>query len=73
LRTEFLYLDRAAPPEPAEQIRHYQEIVQAFGSRPVVIRTLDAGSDKAIPFLVLPAQDNPALGLRGIRASLWRP
>jgi phosphoenolpyruvate-protein kinase (PTS system EI component) len=37
------------------------------------VRTLDAGSDKPLPFLAMPAQDNPALGLRGIRASLWRP
>ena len=73
LRTEFLYLDRADPPDQAEQSRSYQEIVSAFGNRPVVVRTLDAGSDKPIPFLAMPAQDNPALGLRGIRVSLWRP
>src|SRR6185503_2878860 len=73
LRTEFLYLDRADPPDQAEQSRSYQEIVSAFGNRPVVIRTLDAGSDKPIPFLEMPPQDNPALGLRGIRVSLWRP
>ncbi len=73
LRTEFLFLDRELAPGVDEQARHYQEIVDAFGTRPVVIRTLDAGSDKAIPFLAMPAQDNPALGLRGIRASLWRP
>ena len=73
LRTEFLFLDRVAPPDVDEQSRSYQEIAAAFGNRPVVIRTLDAGSDKPIPFLEMPAQDNPALGLRGIRASLWRP
>ena len=73
LRTEFLFLDRDRAPGADEQARHYQEIVDAFGVRPVVIRTLDAGSDKAMPFLAMPAQDNPALGLRGIRASLWRP
>jgi phosphocarrier protein FPr/phosphocarrier protein len=44
-----------------------------MAGRPVVVRTLDAGSDKPIPFLAMPRQDNPALGLRGIRASLWRP
>jgi multiphosphoryl transfer protein len=73
LRTEFLFLDRADPPDQAEQSRSYQEIASAFGNRPVVVRTLDAGSDKPIPFLEMPAQDNPALGLRGIRVSLWRP
>jgi phosphocarrier protein FPr/phosphocarrier protein len=73
LRTEFLFLDREQAPEAAEQARCYQEIVDAFAGRPVVIRTLDAGGDKPMPFLPMPPQDNPALGLRGIRASLWRP
>jgi phosphoenolpyruvate-protein phosphotransferase len=73
LRTEFLYLDRSEPPGTEEQREHYQAIVDAMDGRPVVVRTLDAGSDKPIPFLEMPPQDNPALGLRGIRASLWRP
>lgn len=73
LRTEFLFLDRLEPPEASEQLEQYQAVVNAFSGRPVVVRTLDAGSDKPIPFLAMPAQDNPALGLRGIRASLWRP
>jgi phosphocarrier protein FPr/phosphocarrier protein len=73
LRTEFLFLDRGEPPDLAEQLGHYQAIVTHFAGRPVVIRTLDAGSDKPIPFLPMPEQENPALGLRGIRASLWRP
>ena len=73
LRTEFLFLDRLEPPDVAEQLAQYQAVVDTFSGRPVVVRTLDAGSDKPIPFLAMPAQDNPALGLRGIRASLWRP
>ncbi len=73
LRTEFLFLDRNQPPDTTEQARQYQQVVEAFGGRPVVVRTLDAGNDKSIPFLPMPPQDNPALGLRGIRASLWRP
>jgi phosphocarrier protein FPr/phosphocarrier protein len=73
LRTEFLFLDRLEPPDIAEQLAQYQAVVDTFSGRPVVVRTLDAGSDKPIPFLAMPAQDNPALGLRGIRASLWRP
>jgi phosphocarrier protein FPr/phosphocarrier protein len=73
LRTEFLFLDREHPPGQDEQARRYQEIVAAFDGRPVVIRTLDAGGDKPMPFLSMPPQPNPALGLRGIRASLRRP
>ncbi len=73
LRTEFLFLDRAEAPDAGEQTRQYQQFVEAFAGRPVVVRTLDAGGDKVIPFLAMPPQDNPALGLRGIRASLWRP
>ena len=44
-----------------------------LGSRPLIIRTLDIGGDKPIPYLPLPPEDNPALGLRGVRTSLWRP
>jgi phosphocarrier protein FPr/phosphocarrier protein len=73
LRTEFLFLDRLDPPDVGEQRRNYQEIANAFAGRPVVFRTLDAGGDKPMAFLALPSEDNPALGLRGIRASLWRP
>jgi phosphocarrier protein FPr/phosphocarrier protein len=73
LRTEFLFLDRNEPPDEHEQTRHYQQVVDCFAGRAVVIRTLDAGSDKPIPFLPMPRQENPALGLRGIRASLSQP
>lgn len=73
LRTEFLFLDRAAPPTVEEQTAACQNIVTAFGGRPVVIRTLDAGSDKPLRYLPLPRGENPALGVRGIRAGLWRP
>jgi phosphoenolpyruvate-protein kinase (PTS system EI component) len=73
LRTEFLFLDRKTAPAVAEQAAHYQRIVDAFGGRPVVIRTLDAGGDKPIEYLPLPREENPALGLRGVRTSLWQP
>jgi phosphocarrier protein FPr/phosphocarrier protein len=73
LRTEFLFLERDAPPDEEEQLRQYQGIATTLDGRPLVIRTLDAGGDKPIPYLPLPAEPNPALGLRGVRTSLWRP
>jgi multiphosphoryl transfer protein len=73
LRTEFLFLDRSEPPDENEQAREYQEIANALGGRPLTIRTLDIGGDKPIPYLPLPREENPALGLRGLRTSLWRP
>jgi phosphoenolpyruvate-protein phosphotransferase len=73
LRTEFLFLERATAPEESEQLRCYQQVASVLGGRPLVIRTMDIGGDKPIPYLPLPPEDNPALGLRGIRTSLWRP
>ena len=73
LRSEFLFLDRRQPPDEDEQARAYQAIAAALGSRPLTIRTLDIGGDKPIPYLPLPREDNPALGLRGLRTSLWQP
>ena len=73
LRTEFLFLERESAPDEHEQIARYQEIADALAGRPFVIRTLDIGGDKPIPYLPLPTEDNPALGLRGVRTSLWRP
>jgi phosphocarrier protein FPr/phosphocarrier protein len=73
LRTEFLFLEREQPPTEDEQLQQYQGIAKALEGRPLVIRTLDIGGDKPIPYLPLPAEENPALGLRGVRTSLWRP
>ena len=73
LRTEFLFFDRGTPPDVEQQLEAYQKIVSGFRGRPVVIRTLDAGSDKPLPYLALPDGENPALGVRGVRASLWQP
>lgn len=73
LRTEFLFLERREPPTEKEQAQEYQAIATALGGRPLTIRTLDIGGDKPIPYLPLPREDNPALGLRGLRTSLWRP
>jgi multiphosphoryl transfer protein len=73
LRTEFLFLERQSPPDEEEQATQYQHIANALGGRPLTLRTLDIGGDKPIPYLPLPHEDNPALGLRGVRTSLWRP
>src|SRR5262249_47641135 len=73
LRTEFLFLERTTAPDEAEQLRCYQRVADRLGPRPLVIRTLDVGGDKPIAYLPLPPEENPALGLRGIRTSLWRP
>ncbi len=73
LRTEFLFLERRAAPDAKEQLAEYQRIAAALEGRTVAIRTLDIGGDKPIAYLPLPREDNPALGLRGVRTSLWRP
>jgi phosphocarrier protein FPr/phosphocarrier protein len=73
LRTEFLFLDRAAAPDEDEQAECYQAFADILGERPLVIRTLDVGGDKPVSYLPMAAEDNPALGLRGVRVSLARP
>jgi phosphocarrier protein FPr len=70
LRTEFLFLDRDDAPTEEEQRAVYAEIAAALDGRPVVVRTLDAGADKPLPFLRQPPEDNPFLGVRGIRLGL---
>jgi phosphocarrier protein FPr len=73
LRTEFLFLDRSDPPTEDEQFVVYRDIVQALEGRPVIVRTLDIGGDKPLPYLDLPAEENPFLGQRGIRLCLAHP
>lgn len=73
LRTEFLFLGRKETPSIAEQHAAYLELFNAFPGTRVVIRTLDAGADKPLPFLALPAEENPALGVRGLRTARLRP
>jgi phosphocarrier protein FPr/phosphocarrier protein len=73
LRTEFLFLERQTPPDEDEQLQAYQGIADALEGRPLIVRTLDVGGDKAAPYLPLPHEENPALGVRGVRVSLWRP
>ncbi|HEV2650349.1 MAG TPA: phosphoenolpyruvate--protein phosphotransferase [Rhizomicrobium sp.] len=72
LRTEFLFLDRETPPSEDEQAAAYQAIANALDGRPFKIRTFDIGGDKPVAYLPMPAEENPALGLRGVRAGLWR-
>lgn len=72
-RTELLFLDRTEEPELDEQVAAYAEVLGAFGDRRVVFRTLDAGSDKPVPFLGLGSEENPALGVRGLRTAVLRP
>lgn len=74
LRTEFLFMERANAPSEDEQAQCYAAILKSVGpERPVVIRTLDAGGDKPLPYLPIPREDNPFLGERGIRVGLDRP
>jgi phosphocarrier protein FPr/phosphocarrier protein len=73
LRSEFLFLDRTTAPTEDEQFLRYQGVATALDGRPLIIRTLDAGADKDVPYVGLPKEENPALGLRGIRIGLIRP
>jgi phosphotransferase system enzyme I (PtsI) len=73
LRTEFLYVERAHLPNEQEQYQAYRTIVDMFGDQPVILRTLDVGGDKDLPYLGLPNEMNPFLGLRAIRLCLARP
>jgi multiphosphoryl transfer protein len=73
LRTEFLFLDREAPPSEAEQAEAYHTIAQALEGKPLTVRLLDIGGDKPAPYLPFPLEENPALGLRGVRVNLWHP
>ncbi|MFC0602616.1 phosphoenolpyruvate--protein phosphotransferase [Streptomyces palmae] len=72
-RTEFLYLDRAQAPSLEEQTAAYREVFTAFAGRRVVVRTLDAGADKPLPFATAPDEQNPALGIRGLRTATRDP
>lgn len=67
-RTEFLFLDRATAPTVEEQTAEYTRVLEAFAGRKVVVRCLDAGADKPLAFLTDDEEENPALGLRGLRA-----
>jgi phosphocarrier protein FPr len=74
LRTEFLFMERRTAPDEEEQTRVYEAIARALGpDRILVIRTLDVGGDKPLPYMPMGAEANPFLGERGVRLSLNRP
>lgn len=70
LRTEFLYLDRTSQPGEEEQFHAYRQILSAMRGKRVIIRTLDVGGDKNLPYLGQIKEENPFLGCRGLRFSL---
>ena len=72
-RTEFLYMSGSAPPSEDLQYKVYSDIARSLGGRPLIIRTLDAGGDKNIPYLGIAAEENPNLGFRAIRFCLDNP
>nr|ALL53595.1 PTS-EI.PTSI, phosphotransferase system, enzyme I, PtsI [uncultured firmicutes bacterium contig_61] len=72
-RTEFLYMRRPSLPTEEEQVVAYRQVLEAMAGKPVLIRTLDIGGDKELPYLHLPRELNPFLGYRAIRLCLDRP
>jgi phosphotransferase system enzyme I (PtsI) len=72
-RTEFIYIDRVTMPTEDEQYELYRAVVEAVAPRPVTLRTFDIGGDKFASSFQLPAEMNPALGLRAVRLALSRP
>ncbi|WP_328407464.1 phosphoenolpyruvate--protein phosphotransferase [Nocardia sp. NBC_00403] len=73
VRTEFLFLGRDDAPSIDEQEQVYRAVAEAFGGRRIVLRTLDVGGDKPLPYIDQPTEANPFLGVRGIRLALARP
>ncbi len=72
-RTEFIFLETKTAPTEEEQFAIYRDVAQAFGGNPVIVRTLDIGGDKEVAYLDLPREDNPFLGVRGVRLCLEYP
>lgn len=71
-RTEFLFMDRDSVPTEEEQFKAYKSVAETMKGKPVIIRTLDIGGDKAIPYLGLEEEENPFLGFRAIRYCLQK-
>ena len=72
-RTEFLFMKRSDLPSEEEQYEAYRKVAEAFGEKPVIIRTMDVGGDKDLPGVDQPEEENPFLGWRGIRMCLDVP
>lgn len=72
-RSEFLYMDRSQMPSEEEQFEAYKAAAESMRGKPVIIRTLDIGGDKQIPYMDFPKEDNPFLGYRAIRYCLQEP
>ncbi|HBN9950903.1 TPA: phosphoenolpyruvate--protein phosphotransferase [Pseudomonas aeruginosa] len=73
LRTEFVFMNNARAPDLATQEAEYRRVLDALDGRPLVARTLDVGGDKPLPYWPIPHEENPYLGLRGIRLTLQQP
>jgi len=73
LRSEFLYMNKHSPPSEEELFNEYKNTIIKANKQPVIIRTLDIGSDKKLKYINLPKENNPALGLRAIRLCFHRP
>lgn len=71
-RTEFLFMDRDSLPTEDEQFMAYKDVAQAMGSQSVIVRTMDIGGDKDLPYMNLPKEENPFLGWRAIRIAMDR-
>lgn len=69
-RSEFLYLSQKSLPTEEDQFNAYRKVAEIFGDKPTVLRTLDIGGDKQVPYMELPKEDNPFLGNRGLRLCL---
>ncbi|WP_145598832.1 phosphoenolpyruvate-protein phosphotransferase PtsI [Yersinia alsatica] len=71
-RTEFLFMDRDSQPTEEEQFQAYKAVAEAMGSQAVIVRTMDIGGDKDLPYMNLPKEENPFLGWRAIRIAMDR-
>ena len=73
LRTELVFMNHPQAPDQTTQEAEYRKVFDALQGRPLVVRTLDVGGDKPLPYWPMPAEDNPFLGVRGIRLTLQHP
>jgi phosphocarrier protein FPr len=73
LRTELIFMAHPQAPDVATQEAEYRRVLDGLAGRPLVVRTLDVGGDKPLPYWPIAAEENPFLGVRGIRLTLQRP